>query len=210
MKSKLLIVMALSAISFTTNAQTKGTSAVGFGVNTNSQESMSTNTSAPANTQSIKTNSFSIGYGYFFKDNEKIGLELNYGINKTNFQNSQIQEFENYGANISYQKYYPIFKKLFAHAGGNVAYTYGKQSEPSSQQFSYTSNQYLVGAFGGISWFVSKRFALETNLLSTNFGYSETTIQNQQNFLNTTKSNSFNLNTQGFFNNLGFKIYILF
>jgi hypothetical protein len=200
---------AFCAIAFTTNAQTKGTSAVSFGVNMSSYENKQTNTMEPSSIQTTKNSSFSLGYGYFFKENEKIALEFNYGTNKIDYQNSLIHEIENYGANISYQKYYPLFKKLFAHAGANVSYTYGKQTESSNSQFSYNSNEYTAGGFGGISWFVSKRLALETNLLSANFGYREST-QTHQNFASSTKSNSFNLNTQGFFNNLGFKIYLLF
>lgn len=73
----------------------------------------------------------------------------------------------------------------------------------SPQITSYTSNQYAVGAYGGITWFVSKRFALETSLLSADITYSKT----EQNEVNSnsysTKSEftSFNLSSQGFINN---------
>ena len=137
MKSKLLIMGVLCAIAFTTNAQTKGTNTLGFGVNLS--------TSKPNENVEVKNNNFSIGYGHFIKDNVRI------------------------------------------------------------------TNNFNVGAFGGLTWFLSKRFALETSLLSADISYQKTKQTNSTTGPNFNSENtSFNLNTQGLINNLGFKIYILF
>ncbi|SDH65205.1 Outer membrane protein beta-barrel domain-containing protein [Pedobacter terrae] len=212
MKKQLLVTAMAVGISLCGFAQTKGTNAVSFGVNSTTNKVTVNNYE-----NKVKNNSFTLGYGYFFKDNNKIGLDLTYGRNKNTYNNNMNNdELKSYGGNLSYQRYFPLVKTLFAYAGGKAGYTYGKNNSQSfttsTQTTSYTSNQYAVGAYGGITWFVSKRFALETSLLSADITYSKTE-QNEVNFNSyVTKSEytSFNLSSQGFINNLGFKIYILF
>jgi len=208
MKSKLLIMGALCAVAFTANAQTKGTNTLGFGVNVNTEKSKGNN-----GEQELKTNSYSIGYGHFIRDNTKIGFDLNYS--KSDNENTYFNdngEARNYGGNLTYQKYFPLVKTLYAYAGGRVGYNYGKQENTGPSQVTvYTTNTYNVGAFGGITWFLSKRFAFETSLLSANASYTE--LKQKENSTGTTfdyKRTSFNLSSDGFINNLGFKIYILF
>ncbi len=208
MKSKLLIMAALCAIAFTANAQTKGTNALSFGVST---YTTSNSNSVSENEYEAKQNSFTLGYGHFFQDNSKVGLELSYGLSKYNYFNNPSQELKNYGVILSYQKYYPIVKTLFAYAGGKGGYTMGKESRINTNIEKNDFNAYSVGAYGGLTWFVSKRFAFETNLLAANASY---TIQKRveasgQNTFES-KSTSFNLTSQGFINDLGFKIYLLF
>lgn len=189
----------------------KRTNALSFGVNVTTDK-----TTSDLTTESkAKNSSFSLGYDYFIKDNSKIGIELSYGVNKYDYDNTSTQEYKSYGGNLSYQRYFPIVKTLFAYAGGKAAYTYGKQDQTinngvTSQE--YTSNLYAVGAYGGITWFLSKRFALETNLLAADIIYNETKQYNNNpgsnNYSN--KRTTFNFTSQGFINNLGFKIYVLF
>lgn len=206
MKSKLLIMGALCAIAFTANAQTKGTNTLGFGVNVNTEKYNS-----PGGENETKVNSYSIGYGNFIKDNTKIGFDLNYSKSE-NLNGIYNSDIKNYGGNLTYQKYFPLVKTLYAYAGGRGGYIYGKQENTSpSQVTEYTSNTYNVGAFGGITWFLSKRFAFETSLLSANASYTKT--EQKENSSGNTfdyKRTSFNLSSEGFINNLGFKIYILF
>ncbi|WP_168202475.1 outer membrane beta-barrel protein [Pedobacter sp. KBS0701] len=213
MKKQLLVTAMAVGISLCGFAQTKGTNALSFGVNSTTNKLTGNNYENKA-----KNNSFTLGYGYFFKDNNKIGLDLTYGLNKNTYGNDNMnnQEQKSYGGNLSYQHYFPLVKTLFAYAGGKASYTHSKNNSEFTNTYpqltSYTSNQYAVGAYGGITWFVSKRFALETSLLSADIAYSKTE-QNEVNANNSfTKSEytSFNLSSQGFINNLGFKIYILF
>jgi len=211
MKKQLLVTAMAVGISLCGFAQTKGTNALSFGVNSTKSKSSGNNYETES-----KNNSFTLGYGYFFKDNDKIGLDLTYGINKNSSGNNNNQEQKSYGGNLSYQHYFPLVKTLFAYAGGKASYTYAKNNSLYDSSYpqvtDFTSNQYALGAYGGITWFISKRFALETSLLSADIVYNKTAQNevNANNFFTKNEYTSFNLTSQGFINNLGFKIYILF
>jgi len=211
MKKQLLVTAMAVGISLCGFAQTKGTNALSFGVNSTKSKSSGNNYETES-----KNNSFTLGYGYFFKDNDKIGLDLTYGINKNFSGSNSNQEQKSYGGNLSYQHYFPLIKTLYAYAGGKASYTYSKNNSLYSNTYpqvtNFTSNQYAIGAYGGITWFLSKRFALETSLLSADIVYSKTEQNevNANNFFTKNEYTSFNLSSQGFINNLGFKIYILF
>lgn len=211
MKKQLLLAAMAVGLSLSAFSQTKGTNALSFGITTATNKATGNNYENKA-----QTNAFSLGYGYFFKDNRKIGLDLTYGTDKYNFNASQEQQQKNYGGNLSYQHYFPLIKTLYAYAGGKAGYTYSKSESrvqnayPETTRF--TGNKYAIGAYGGITWFVSKRFALETSLLAADIVYNKTqqTEVNPNSIVNKTENTSFNLSSQGFINNLGFKIYILF
>lgn len=211
MKLKLLTMAALCAIAFTANAQTKGTNTLGLGLNFNSSKSTSSQTE-----NEYKNNGYSLGYGHFVKDNAKVTVELSYGENKySNNNGSSVQNQKNYGGFIGYQKYFPLVKTFYAFAGARAGYTYGSGETNSISGSSLSinkANSYNLSAAGGLAWFVSKRFALETDLLSAGATYSKNT-QEQVNlstdkYTNTNKA--FNLSSGGLFNNLGFKVYLLF
>ncbi len=212
MKAKLLIMGVSCAIAFNANAQTKGTNTLGFGLGFSKQESTYNGGSGASSESTSKYSFISIGYGHFFKDNEKISLDLSYGANNTESSPSNGQKMRDYGSSLSYQKYFPLLKKLYAHGGGKVAYIFTKQTNEPTNQSDFRSNNYNVGAYGGVSWFLSKRFALETNILSANLGYSKSkqTIDQSPSYIRETESSSFGISTQGVFNDLGFKIYLLF
>ncbi len=215
MKSKLLIMGVLCAIAFTANAQTKGTNTLGFGVNFSSNKSSSSQTQNDS-----KSNNFSLGYGHFIKDNSKLILEVSYGENKTlNYNGNFNQNLKNYGGFIGYQKYFPIVKTFYVFAGTRAGYTYGSgETESTSTYPVYNSqstnkiNNYSLNVSGGLAWFLSKHFALETDLISAGATYNKITQtsnnDNSENYSYTNKS--FNLSNGGLFNNLGVKVYFLF
>jgi len=152
----------------------------------------------------------------FTSDHSKIGFEVNYGNNSHNANGNFQGKGKSYGGNLSYQHYYPLVKTLYAYAGGRAGYNYNKTSYNASGINTYNlqdqiANQYNLGAYGGVTWFLSNRFAFETSLLSADMTYSSTEREegNGSNGINT-KATTFSLNTQGFINNLGFKIYLLF
>jgi hypothetical protein len=209
MNKRLLVTAMAVGISLCGFAQTKGTNALSFGVNSTTNKSTGTNYE-----NKVKNNSFTLGYGYFFKDNSKLGLELTYGLNKYNSSDNVEQQQKSYGGNLSYQHYFPLIKTLYAYAGGRAGYTHSenKNSPENYAQYNSNTNQYNVGAYGGITWFVSKRFALETSLLTADILYSKSKNEEENNtgIITKTEYTSFNLTSQGFINNLGFKIYILF
>jgi len=208
MKSKLFLTAIAVCLSLAGFAQTKGTNALSFGINSSTQ-----NLNNSGDETKYKHNYFSLGYGNFINDNTKIGMELNYGT--TIHRQSSFyydQKVKSYGGNLSYQKYFPIIKKLYAYAGGRGAYSYSKETDSYVSEIrNFNTNEYSIGAYGGITWFLSKRFAFETNLLSANAYYSETKgMEDYSGTKQQSKSTSFNLTSDGFINNLGFKIYLLF
>jgi len=203
MKKKLLTAIAVMA-SLCGYAQTKGTSTLGLGINVFTDKTEQTGQLQNSSSVERKTNSFTLGYGLFVEDNTRIGIDLQYGKIK-----GEYYDVKSYGGQVSYQKYYPLVSKLYAYAGGRARYNYSNQEGGVPGTY-YNSNQYSLGAYGGVTWFVSKRFAFETTLLSANATYlkSEQKIDGTNPYVN--KQTGFNMTTDGFINDLGFKIYLLF
>lgn len=210
MKNKILTAIAVMA-SLCGYAQTKGTNALSFGVNVN-QVKTELNTTNGSFTDESKNSIFGLGYGLFIKDNTKLGVEFLYNTSESNNSNEENQsEGKGYGGNVTYQQYYPIVKKLYAYAGGKVAYQYSRLKYESEGFNDIIDNRYQLGAYGGVTWFFSKRFALETSLLSANVSYAKSNRDVGQNSSGyKQKSTSFNFSSQGFIDDLGFKIYLLF
>lgn len=211
MKNKILTAIAVMA-SLCGYAQTKGTSALSLGVGVNTSKYDYNNGSTEISTRELKNNTFSLGYGLFIKDNAKLGVDLQYFASKQQTDAIVDSRLKGYGANVTYQQYYSIVKKLYAYAGGTAAYNYAKEKYTSQDVSDRISNQYVLGAYGGVTWFFSERFALETKLLSANFDYSTSEQKSVSNAGETyeTKSTAFNLSTNGLINGLGFKVYLLF
>lgn len=201
MKTKLLLV-ALCATALSVSAQTKGTNTLGLGIN-----SSETNYNSGSSEQKHRANSFNLDYGHFFADNKRIAIGVGYGKNKNNsvVGNASISDFNRiFSAQVSYQKYYPLVKNLYAYAGARGAYT--QENTEASTNNSATKN-YNLGAMGGLTWFASKRFAFETNLLSAGAVYSQTTLEGTS---GGNTNSSFHLQTGGSITNLNFKVYLLF
>lgn len=213
MKNKILTAIAVMA-SLCGYAQTKGTSALSLGVGVNTSKydyNNYNNGSGGTSTREAKNSTFSLGYGLFIKDNAKLGVDLHYFTSKQQTDAIVDSRLKGYGANVTYQQYYPIVKKLYAYAGGIADYSYSKEKYTSQEVSDRIANQYGLGAYGGVTWFFSQRFALETKLLSANFNYNTS----EQKISGATggyeiESTAFNLSTNGLISNLGFKIYLLF
>ncbi len=209
---KLLVAIAMLAAFSTADAQTEGTNTLGLGINSQKQES-EVNSQAGTERLTQTTRFFSLGYGHFVKENVRIGVDFSYGKSEVDFSQGGGGSNQNfYGGRLSYQKYYPLLKKFYAFAGARGGYDYSK-SETDNSQNGFLSHTYSAGGYGGLTWFLSKRFAFETDLLSANVSYSKTENQNIDPITNNTfesNTTNFNLTTTGAINNLGFKIYFLF
>ena len=194
-------------------AQTKGTSAIGFGFNSQTGKSEIRNPSE-TKTEERKANNFSLGYGLFIKDNAKLGINLNYGTQDNAFiTDVSGYKSKSYGAGVNYQQYYPLVKKLYAFAGAGVWYNRTKSDFGSLNSSDRLINQYSLGLDGGLTLFISKRFALETSLLSASAYYmtnKDTGVDNDGITTYKNTDTNFSLNTSGVFRDLGFKIYLLF
>ncbi|NEU07725.1 hypothetical protein GZH53_05325 [Flavihumibacter sp. R14] len=201
MKKFLLIAFMATGTLFA-QAQTKGTNTLGLGLNFGT-----TKTDQPSSSSESRNSAFTVGYGHFIKENQKIGINLFYSNYK--FIDNEIDRpgVSTYGGTFTYQKYYELFKKLYAFAGPRAGYHYNDENNGNG----VTSNMYSLGAYGGISWFVSKRIALEADLLAADINYShrKESVANSDMQYEYTSTN-FGLSTNGSLNGLGFKIYFLF
>ena len=211
MKKQLLTALVVAA-SLCGYAQTKGTNALGFGITSQIYKSKYLNgDSANQEVNEQKFNSYGLSYGLFIKDNTKLGIEFNYGTQNNNFKDHVSgSKTKTYGGGINYQHYYPLVQRLYAYAGGRVYYSTSKVENGNDNYEDATTNDYSVGVNGGVTWFVSKRFALETSLLSANASYSKMKRTNTGTGSYEYTASSFNLSSTGSLSNLGFKIYVLF
>ena len=200
----LLFSLLFAAIGFCAKSQTKGTNSIGFGINLNSRDSEQPNSS---DKQSL--HQYSLNYGHFIKDNVKIGMSGSYGRQKSETLNSYSYDVTSYGGGLSYQKYYPLFRKLYVYAGADAGYQYSEEaylnSVPSARNIK--TDTYTVGASGGVAIFLYKHLALEAHLLNASALYSK-----RKDVDNDFKTNQkgFQLNSSGALNNFGFQIHFLF
>lgn len=204
MKRTLLVAVILTAAYFTANAQTKGTNTLGVGF-TATTDKYESNDGGSDNES--KGNSFTLGYGRFIKDNIRLGFSGTYNNSTNSYSGIYRYEENGYGGNVSLQKYFSLSKKFYAFAGGQTSYMYSKQGSDSPDDTDYRKNSYFLGAYGGLSYFVSKHFALETDLLSGGLNYSNG--RDSRRFGNNS-STKFNVSTSGNITNLGFRVYFLF
>lgn len=213
MKKKLLTALAVAA-SLCGYAQTKGTSALGFGITSQTYKSKYDGGVSKQDVTEQKFNSYGLSYGLFIKDNTKLGIELNYGTQNDGFvAHVSGSKTKTYGGGVNYQYYYPLVQRLYAYAGGRLGYSYAKGETAYQNYAVQKNNEYSAGVYGGVTWFVSKRFALETNLLSANGTYSKSKRESTPTYPNSayeSTTNTFNLSSTGSLSNLGFKVYILF
>ena len=203
MKKLLLTAFILTVFGFYAGAQTKGTNTLGLGLNFSTQKAKLGNNSAE-----IKQNIYSIGYGNFIKDNTRLGISASFTNNSSQVNDADQSTTKGYGGSVNYQKYYPLLKKFYAFAGGSAGYNYSKTEQGTAD---VRTSLYSLGANGGVTYFVSKRFAFESSLLSAAISYSKGKEKDDSGnppYSNT--STQFNLSSSGAINNLAFSIYFLF
>jgi hypothetical protein len=210
---KHFLTAAAVLLSIYSYGQSKGTSTIslGFSSSTNEYKNEFYDTSQASKS---KNTQLRIGYGLFVSDNNKLGVDLLYNkANSTYTPGGEVREEKGYGLGINYQHYFPIVKTFYAFAGGSGEYS---QTKGNTNSTNYTErdikNYYAsLAATGGLTWFISKRWALETSLISVGASYSkfeDFQTSNGQSYYNKTKS--FSLSTAQTFNNLGFKVYLMF
>lgn len=199
LSAALLLCGALGAY-----AQTKGTNSIGLGI----ENSKNKHTLADGSTLENRYSNYSLRYANFVKDNVKLGIGLSYGDGEQDDRS----ETKNYGASFLYQKYFPVYKKLYVFVGGEAGYSYTK-----ANNFNYVggvimetqtkTNLYSLGAYGGASYFLGKHWELEARILNASAGYISS--KNSQAGYSQ-KNTNFSLKTTGAFTNLGFSINFLF
>jgi len=197
MKKLILLFIGCVAL-LSASAQTKGTNTLGAGFISSTYDD---------NSNGIERSTYagSLGYGHFIKDNLRLGITGSYGYSK--YENSPGGEntLRSTGAGLSLQKYFPLVKKFYAFAGANGLYERRKTEGNGSTQS--RGNGYFLGASGGASYFLSKRFALEVDVLSAGLNYTK---EKHTNNSTAYTSSNFSLSTTGNVTNLGFRVYLLF
>lgn len=194
---RILLIACFAVGCICAQAQTRGTSAIGLGINISTEKSEFDVNGTPTKSE-LDDVELSLGYGYFLKDNSKLGFEVSYG----SLEGDNTISSKSYGGLVYYQQYYQLVKTLYAFGGGRIGYDYSETKIPPA---SPNINSYAMGAYGGVSWFLSKRIALEAELLAADIRYRETKSETLKN-----TSTNFSLNTTGFISGLDFKIFFLF
>jgi hypothetical protein len=211
MKKHLLTAVAV-LLSLHGFSQMKGTSALSLGISSSTNEYYPNKLTSDE--RSKNTNSgVRLGYGLFVTDNNKVSVELINNHYKQDFMGLSTDKINGYGAAVNYQHYFPLIKTFYAYAGGGAQYIRSKSNydTDSSNNRLNKANSYSIGASGGLAWFISKRWAIETTLLSAGALYSDSEyINSSNNIVQTSKTTNFNLSSDGIFNNLGFKVYLMF
>ncbi|SFB73565.1 Outer membrane protein beta-barrel domain-containing protein [Flexibacter flexilis DSM 6793] len=202
MKKTLCALGLLLASSCLATAQTeKGTKAIGGGFN------ISTNNFKDNNNSNRKSKGFDLSIlptaEYFIANNLSIKAQLGVGYSKyTNeYMSYSAYSTKNKSNNLSagayVRKYIPVIdKKLFVFVDAGLNYGYTKKNTQYNDSYfgSYETdvkiNQYSVGAYSGIAYFISPKFGIESSLLKLEYSHSndKTTNTNTPTPENTTTS----------------------
>lgn len=208
MKKYLLLVL-MSTGSCLVQAQTKGINTIGLGIGIYKYKFEQ---SSAATSSDQQTTGLSLSYGHFLKENEKAGIDLFYGNSGFNATPENDFSTNAFGAKLTYQKYFQLFKAFYAFGGGRGGYNYSEgRMRQEAYRTDFSTHVSALGAYGGVSWFLSKRFGVEADLLSADIGYSkrsERSVGTNGTF--ETTSGNFNLSGAGAISNLGFKIHFIF
>lgn len=202
MKNYVLLAALLLSGALGAYAQTKGTNSLGLGIDFGKSETRINNED-----QSTQGSDFSLNYARFIKDNVKLGIGASYGF----YENSFDQETKAFGISALYQKYYPVYKKLYVFIGGDASYNNSKLTRASyyvPNDNIQKANSYSLGAYGGVSYFLGKHWELEARIINARFGYTDSSSEDGESYRY--KQKGFSLKTAGSFTNLGFNINFLF
>lgn len=172
-------------------------------------------------------------FGYFFKENQLIGVGALFSNTNSSSENSSSSSKNNntsksnlYGGQILYRKYFPLSSKFYIVTEGNINFQSGKSSSTQkiyendilATERIQNSNPFKAGLSGKafIVYFISPKISTELGLgsLGLNYNKSKGTYTNvdfinQQETTNDTKNSSIDFSSSFFFNNisLGFQFY---
>lgn len=167
--------------------------------------------------------------GYFFKDNQSVGLRMNYDRTKVDLKNLDLNLGEDFNINLDHiyyisnsydvsgfwRVYMPIAKsKIFAvfnEARLCYSYSQGKNSTGSGTEYSgsyTTSNDIKLGVAPGITAFITNNAAVEVSvgLMGVDFGWSDQTTNQVERGSSNSASARFKIDL--FSLNLGMVLYL--
>jgi hypothetical protein len=210
MKKNLLTAVAV-LMAIYSYGQAKGTRAINLGVSSTTTDY--TNVTINSNqSYENKSASFNLGYGRFVTDNNKVGIELLYSKSKTQYLGfDTFRKDKGLGVGLNFQHYFPLIKTFYAYAGA-----YGQYMQNDGEETTGGIHRDIDGyrasltAVGGLTWFISKRWALETSLISAGGSYVKIKESQSGDIEYSTKQSNFSLSSDGLINNLGFRVYLMF
>jgi hypothetical protein len=142
--------------------------------------------------RSIKNNSFGISptYGRFFNDRWAVGVTLRTGFNNSNeittgngFSDETTRESTNVGITPFLRRFIPISERFGAYLQPELSYVYAESNAEERfrdtnspindqlQTFESTYHTGGVGLQGGLYYFITPHFSIETSLLRLDMSY---------------------------------------
>lgn len=160
---KCLLIVALVAITFVAGAQTKGTNLVGLGFYSNN-----TNTGDSDQKEKYDYTNVSFSYGYFIKENARIGLGYSFGNNQyKNAAKTAGWENKNSSFSFSYTNYYTLAKKLSYTVQESISFGSFKNQNFNTGNWTLGNKgtNVTAGVSVGLAYFISKRFMIEGDMI---------------------------------------------
>lgn len=162
---------------------------------------------------------FSPNIGYVIGKNTVLGLRPGYSYIKSEnistdgiiLSNSNTMESNVFSIASYVRRFFPLGKKFAIYVQGEVGYNY-RVSDTTNENSTFplvngTSNNYLIGIRPGITYFISKGFALETGIGVLGYLFTDSKSTNGTGLLlDSSESNSFGfeLNTSNIFFGLSY------
>ena len=197
MKPSLLLSTLAILIFATAHAQENpylgsGRALLGGGLSLGISDAENNDGNTPANTFKTESSYFNISpnYGKFYNDRWMMGASLNLGYRhevSTNsgqdFTNKRVQRSNIIGPTLFLRRYCPITPRFGAFVQPEIFYRYTRanlqdefQNGPNPSETSTNIARTHLGGIatqGGLYYFISERFSLETNLLRAGFTWSQ-------------------------------------
>lgn len=218
MKTKLMITLALSIFTLTSNAQTeKGSFLIGGSIG------YSTARSRAGSIHDQRSTAYTVSpkIGYFIDDNFAIGTKLQYSVNKFNFRNSiyensapgewisNADRTDAYGISPFARYYISLTDILKFYGEFEMSFETGKLKKKeingNTLYTNYKFNNYRPALSPGLVLFPSKKWAIEFSFPLFSFEKRTFSEMKDQNTKGSTSSFNFGLNT--FSPKLGFNYH---
>ena len=142
--------------------------------------------------------------GYTISENLIIGLGLGYSFSKDDI-NDDNSKTNSYNFTPYIRKHYGIGQNLSLFIQGEGNYEIAKQKNTNSN-YENTSKSLFIGFRPGLNYFISKKVALETTIVS--FGYKHRTSEVTGSDNSKTDTNSFNFNIDSANLNFGVIVFL--
>lgn len=144
-------------------------------------QATTTDANGVSSTVNSKSKGFgtSISYGYFVANNWVIGLRGSYGVNRSDLEGNNSKSMSrasNTGMAIYTRRYFLIAERFYFHVEGGLSYSYGvtnSKVDTDPVWNSETTATSVIYVNPGLTYFVTKKFAVTANIGSANYTKQE-------------------------------------